>query len=121
MPIIKSAIKRMRQNATRNTRNAIVRVKYRALIKQFLKLIDDKKISDAAKLFPEMQKAIDLAAKKKVLEQNTAGRKKSRLAKLLTASQKSAPAKKAETPKVEIPKAEVKKEAPKEETKKAEK
>jgi small subunit ribosomal protein S20 len=95
MPIIKSAIKRMRQNVTRNTRNTITRNKYRALIKEFLKLIDDKKIADAVKLFPKMQKSIDLATKKKIIEKNTAGRKKSQLAKLLTASQKSAPAKSA--------------------------
>lgn len=99
----------MRQNATRNTRNTIVRTQYRALIKQFLKLIDDKKISDAAKLFPEMQKAIDLAAKKKILEKNTAGRKKSLLAKILTANQKSAPAKKAEPKKEEVVKEKVEK------------
>ncbi len=108
MPIIQSAIKRMRQNATRNTRNAITRTKYKALIKEFLKLIDTKKTTEAAKLFPEMQKSIDLATKKKILHPNTAGRKKSQLTKLLTASQKSAPTKKVVAAKVEDKKEEEK-------------
>ncbi len=106
----------MRQNTTRNIRNTVARNKYRALIKEFLQLIDDQKIKEAEKLFSEMQKSIDLAAKKNILQNNTARRKKSRLAKLLTASQKSTPTKKTETPK-----AETKKEAPKKTTKKAEK
>jgi len=83
MPIIKSAIKRVRQEGRRRQRNLIVLKKYKSLIKQFEDLIAEKKTAEAGKLFPLMQKAIDMAVKKNLLHANTGARKKSRLAKLL--------------------------------------
>ncbi len=46
-------------------------------------LIEDGKKAEAAKLYPQVQKAIDMAVKKNMLHQNNAGRKKSQLAKLI--------------------------------------
>ena len=83
MPIIKSAIKRVRQQERRRQRNLITTRQYRALIKEFTLLVADNKKAEATKLYPQVQKAIDMAVKKKMLHQNTAGRKKSQLAKMI--------------------------------------
>lgn len=81
MPIIKSAIKRVRQQNKRKQRNDVVRNRYRALVKEFTNLIEGGKKDEAVKLFPQVQKSIDMAAKKNLLHGNTAGRKISALAK----------------------------------------
>ncbi|MCF7812403.1 30S ribosomal protein S20 [Candidatus Gracilibacteria bacterium] len=83
MPIIKSAIKRVRQEKTRRIRNNITKKTYKSLIKEFENLVSEKKLDDAAKLYPQLQKALDLAVKKNILHANNVGRKKSRLAKML--------------------------------------
>jgi len=83
MPIIKSAIKRVRQQKTRAARNLVTKNHYKSLIKEFSLLIQEGKIEEATALFPKVQKAIDLAVKKNLLHQNTAARRKSSLAKLL--------------------------------------
>ena len=97
MPIIKSAIKRMRQTARRTKRNRISSNRYRELTKLFLEKIEKSDFAGAEKMFSSVQKAIDLAAKKHILHQNNAGRKKSRLAKMLhqksEKTEKAAPAK----------------------------
>lgn len=101
MPIIKSAIKRVRQEARRQQRNTGTKNQYKSLIKQMTELVEDKKVAEAAKLLPATQKAIDMAVKKNLLHKNTAARKKSSLAKMVgskTAAKpaaKKAPAKKA--------------------------
>ncbi|MCK5461156.1 30S ribosomal protein S20 [Candidatus Gracilibacteria bacterium] len=84
MPIIKSAIKRVRQEATRQKRNTLTKDAYKGLIKEFSLLITDKKIEEAQKLFPTVQKAIDMAVKKNLLNSNTASRKKSHLSKQIS-------------------------------------
>ena len=96
MPIIKSAIKRVRQQKTRTQRNLIVKNKYKALIKEFTTLIEAGKTEEAAKLYPQVQKSIDMTVKRNLIPGNTANRKKSQLAKMLTAK----PAKKAPAAKV---------------------
>jgi ribosomal protein S20 len=95
MPIIKSAIKRVRQTAKRRSQN--LRVK--AAVKQDVRtLMDalalgDAKASEAA--MRAAQSEIDRAVKKGTLHKNTAARRKSRL---VAASVKAlAPAEKAET------------------------
>lgn len=86
MPIIQSAIKRMRQEKTRRARNAVTKRNYKSLVKEFELLVSEKKTEEAAKLFPQVQKAIDLAAKKNILHKNTAARKKSNLSKMIAKS-----------------------------------
>lgn len=83
MPIIQSAIKRVRQEKTRSIRNAITKRKYKDLMKNFTKLVDAGSIKEAQELYPSVQKAIDMAAKKNIIAKNNAGHKKSRLAKML--------------------------------------
>ncbi len=84
MPIIKSAIKRVRQQETRRKRNLIVINKYKVLIKKFKELVANGKKSEAIKMFPLVQKAIDMASKKNLIHKNNAGRKKSQLAKMIS-------------------------------------
>jgi small subunit ribosomal protein S20 len=83
MPIIQSAIKRVRQTEKRRKRNLITKDRYRTLTKEFLSLVQADKKSEAANLFPGLQKAIDMATKKNILHKNNAARKKSRLAKMI--------------------------------------
>lgn len=111
MPIIKSAIKRVRQTKKRQDRNRITKRRYRDLTKEFTKLVEAGKIEEATKIFPTVQKAIDMADKKNLLHNNTAGRLKSRLVKMLNKTDtpkketkpapKKAPAKKTTTKKTE--------------------
>ncbi len=83
MPIIKSAIKRVRKTKRQTKANLVTKNKFKKLIKNFQTLVSEKKLEEAAKLFPSIQKEIDLGAKKNVLHRNTAARKKSQLAKLI--------------------------------------
>jgi small subunit ribosomal protein S20 len=99
MPIIKSAIKRVRQSEKRRQRNLTAQRNYKVLVKEFDALIAGGKTAEAQKLFPQVQKALDLAAKKNIMHKNTAARKKSRLAKMMSTkgtAKKAAPVKKEE-------------------------
>lgn len=84
MPIIKSAIKKMRQDEVRRARNAQFKRNLKAAIKAF-----------QAKLTPETfkkaQSEIDKAVKKNILEKNTAARRKANLAKAAKAAATEAP------------------------------
>ena len=100
MPIIKSAIKRVRVSDRKRKKNLIVSKKYKELTKEFESLITEGKKAEATKLFPMLQKSIDLADKKNLLHSNTAARRKSKLARMLQSetpakTTKKAPAKKA--------------------------
>jgi small subunit ribosomal protein S20 len=83
MPIIKSAKKSLRQTKTRNLKNLKRKNKMKELLKQVRSLISENKIEEAKKLVPELQKALDKAAKTNVIKKNTASRKKSRILKSL--------------------------------------
>jgi small subunit ribosomal protein S20 len=84
MPITSSAKKALRQNVTRNKRNVIKKVAYKKAITDFRKLVVAKKLDEAAKALPAAFKALDKAAKTKVIEKNKASRLKSRLSAQLT-------------------------------------
>lgn len=73
MPIIKSAIKRMRQAAKARTRNAA----FKRDLKETVKTFKSKVTADNLK---KAQSEIDLAVKKHLLNKNTAARQKSALA-----------------------------------------
>ena len=110
MPIIKSAIKRVRTEARRRKRNTVTKNRYRELVKEFTSLVNRGKQAEAAKLYPMVQKALDMAAKKNQLHKNNVARKKSSLAKMIA----KAPAAKAESqPAPSAKKAPTKKAAPK--------
>ena len=79
MPIIKSAIKRAKQEQVRRKRNTITKGNLKKAVKNFNTLADkkDKKASDA---ISEAYGAIDTAAKKNVIHKNKAARMKAQVA-----------------------------------------
>jgi ribosomal protein S20 len=75
MPIIKSAIKRMRQTAKRRARNVHTKRDVKSATKAFLAKPSAKGLSAA-------QSEIDTAVKKGLIKKNTASRRKALLAKV---------------------------------------
>lgn len=97
MPIIKSAIKRMKQTAKRNERNVGIKRDIKSAVKAFITSPTSEGLSKA-------HSEIDTAVKKKLLKKNTAARRKANLAKVakdagvkLAASKKATPAAKPAT------------------------
>lgn len=78
MPIIKSAIKAMKQNATARERNRVTKADFKGKIKVVRKDIAEGGKS-AEKLLASAIQAIDKAAKKGVIHKRAADRRKSRL------------------------------------------
>ena len=81
MPIIKSAIKRDRQNAKRRSRNLVVKRAIKTDVRSLSDSVEakDKNVIDNLKAAIS---EIDRAVKKGVLHKNTANRRKSSLTKL---------------------------------------
>ena len=96
MPIIKSAIKRVKQAGKRRDQNLVVKNSLKTATKTFLQ-------GPTAETLSAAHGAIDTAVKKNILNKNTAARRKSRLAKIAkeanvtAATAKKAPAKKPAT------------------------
>jgi ribosomal protein S20 len=97
MPIIKSAIKRMKQTAKRNERNVGIKRDIKSAVKAFIASPTSEGLSKA-------HSEIDTAVKKKLLKKNTAARRKANLAKVakdagvkLAATKKATPAAKPAT------------------------
>lgn len=83
MPITSSAKKALRQNKTRHAHNIIKKEAYKKAVIKYRKAVAAKAMDEAAKLLPLAFKALDKAAKTKVIEKNKASRLKSRLSKLM--------------------------------------
>lgn len=83
MPITKSAKKALRQSEKRKKRNLRKKKVLKNLLKKVRSLILEKKIEEAEKLLPQVYKALDKTAKIGLIKKNTAGRKKSRITKLI--------------------------------------
>lgn len=102
MPIIKSAIKRMKQAEVRQKNNRHYGNRMKSLIKLILGLVNKGDMEKAKKTLPEVVSAIDTAAKKNVIKKNNAARKKSRVQRAVNVG----PSKKAEAVSKKAPKAE---------------
>ena len=95
MPIIKSAIKRMKQTAKRNARNVGIKRDIKTATKAFM-------AKPSAATLSAVQSEIDTAVKKNLISKATAARRKSGFAKIAkdagvklgAATKKAAPAKK---------------------------
>ncbi len=85
MPIIKSAKKRIKQNVVRRERNKSTRSKAKTYMKKVLVAVKEGKKDEAVKELAKAYSMIDTATKKKILHPNTAGRKKSLLARAIAA------------------------------------
>lgn len=105
MPIIKSAVKRMRQTAKRKARNQSVKRELRTEVKDFSAAIAKKDTKKAAEALKKVQSNLDKAVKKNILKKNTAARKLSQL----TAQAKAIGVKPASGTKKAAPKAAAKK------------
>ena len=79
MPITQSAKKALRQNRRRHEKNAEQKKTLKALVKSYEK-------NPTAEALARVYQALDKAAKRKLLEKNTAARQKSRLSRLLRTS-----------------------------------
>ena len=75
MPIIKSAIKRMRQTTKRRARNVTAKRNLKGAVKAFLAKPDAKNLSAA-------QSELDTMVKKNLLPKNTAARRKAQLSRV---------------------------------------
>lgn len=75
MPIIKSAIKRMKQTTKRRERNVGIKRDIKSAVKAFLAKPSAEGLSKA-------QSELDTAVKKKLLKKNTVARRKAQLAKV---------------------------------------
>ena len=79
MPIIKSAIKRVKQAAARNERNVATKRSIKQAVKAF-------EATPSADTLSKAQSEIDKAVKKNLLHKNTAARRKANLAKAAKAA-----------------------------------
>lgn len=83
MPNIKSAIKRVKTIETKTSENAMIKTAYKTAVKNFQKAVEAGNKEKATELFKVATKAVEKAAKKGVIKDNTASRKKSSLQRAL--------------------------------------
>lgn len=81
MPIIKSAIKRVRQTKKRTERLLPYRSRMKTMIKKVFTLVKDGKKEEAEKALKDAFKAVDQAINKGIMHKNTAARRKSRMSR----------------------------------------
>ncbi|MBT3834917.1 30S ribosomal protein S20 [Candidatus Peribacteria bacterium] len=81
MPIIKSAIKRVKQTKRRTERLLPYRSHMKTMVKKVMALAKEGKKEEAEKILPEAFKAVDTAAKKNIINGKTADRRKSTMSK----------------------------------------
>lgn len=80
MPQRKCAMKRLRVDKKRRLQNSKVKNDLKKALKKFQSLLAAKNKQEAERLFPEIVSKLDKAARKGIISQNTASRRKSRLA-----------------------------------------
>ena len=86
MAITKSAKKRIKSSEKKRVFNMRRSRAMKDIIKKFSKAVTAGETKAASEMMPQVHKAIDKAAKRGVIKDNTASRKKSRLAKSLKAA-----------------------------------
>lgn len=105
MPIIKSAIKRMKQTAKRRARNVSIKRDVKTAVKEFL-------AKPTAETLSAAQSEIDKSLKKGLIKKNTASRRKASLSKTAKEAGVKLEAKKKAAPKKTEAKATTEKKAP---------
>jgi small subunit ribosomal protein S20 len=91
MPHIKSAKKRLRQNAKLRTHNRVVKKAVKLQVRAVLQAAKDGVADKLKEEFRLASKKLDKAAAKRIIHPNFAARKKSQLARLLNAKTNPAP------------------------------
>ncbi len=84
MPIIKSAIKRVKQDKVKTARNKHYSSHMKSMIKLILEYVQKGEADKANKMFAKVISSIDTCAKKNIIHKNNASRKKSRIQKALS-------------------------------------
>ena len=79
----KSAAKQARAALRRRANNIKRKSILKKLEKEFRHLVESKKVDEAKKLLPKIASALDKAGNRKTVHRNKAGRKQSRLVKLI--------------------------------------
>jgi small subunit ribosomal protein S20 len=79
----RAAVKSLRVDAKRHSRNQTIRRELKKTLKKFNLLLNEKNAAEAKTLFQKVASLLDKAAKKRVIHSNNASRNKSRLAKRL--------------------------------------
>ena len=79
MANIKSAKKRAKQAEKRRIKNRFYKTTARTYIKRAKTLIEAGEVNEAEEVVKDAVKALDKAAQKKIIHQNNAARRKSRL------------------------------------------
>ncbi len=121
MPIIKQAIKRVKQDKGRTARNKHYKHHMKSMIRLMLDTVRQKEGGKAVKLMPKVISSIDTCAKKNLIHKNNAARKKARLQKALSRLQKGGGEKTEKKEVIETKKTSKKKTAPKTKKKTAKK
>ena len=85
MPQRRNAIKETRKAHTRRMQNLDIKTDLKKTLKSFIVSVDEKK-TDSKDLLKNLYKKFDKAAKRKVMHKKTAARRKSRFAKMLSAT-----------------------------------
>lgn len=85
MPRTKSATKSARQSSDRQTRLQPYKTHMKTMMRKISDATKAGNKDEAAKLLPSVYKSIDTAAKKKLIHQKTASRKKSLVARMVGA------------------------------------
>ena len=83
MPNIKSAIKRVKTSKTKTLENSMVKSGYKTAVKNFMLEVEAGNKKKALEAYKVAIKEVEKAAKKGVIKDNTASRKKSSLDKAL--------------------------------------
>ncbi|MCX7772433.1 MAG: 30S ribosomal protein S20 [Clostridia bacterium] len=86
MPNIKSAVKRVRTNKTKNTQNRVKRSELRTTLRSFREAVEEK-APESQDMLKVAIKKVDQAAAKNLIHKNAASRKKSQLQKAFNAAQ----------------------------------
>jgi len=84
MPIKHAALKQIRKDRARRSRNQAVRAELKTLTKRLLALLQEQKLEEARGLIRLVSKKYDRAASRHIIHPNTAARYKSRLTRRLT-------------------------------------
>ena len=92
MPIIKSAIKRVRQTKSATARNNVVRRRLKDAQRQLDSALTSDTKKDLPKLMSELQSQLDTAVKKHLLHKNNAARTKQRYSAMVKAAGVKVPA-----------------------------
>lgn len=111
MPIIKSAIKRVRQTKLATARNNVVRRHLKEAKAQLDSALASGSKKDLPQLMSKLQSQLDIAVKKNLLHKNNAARTKQRYSAMVKAAgaKVPAPVKKAKKPATKKPASKAKK------------